>query len=114
MWAEGAALSLGEAIAELHALAVDHTAATSADVADLSASDRQSLSLLSPREREVLSLVAEGLGDKDIASELGISRRTASKHVATILTKLGVRSRTAAASHAMRQGLVGASESHLP
>jgi DNA-binding NarL/FixJ family response regulator len=51
------------------------------------------LSRLSPREREVAGLVAEGLSDREISSRLVISRRTAESHVAHILTKLGFSSR---------------------
>lgn len=57
---------------------------------------------LSRREREVLALIALGATDRQIASELLISRVTVSTHVAHILSKLGVPNRTAAA------GLVGA------
>jgi DNA-binding NarL/FixJ family response regulator len=51
-------------------------------------------------------LLAEGLSDKEIAETLGISRRTVSNHVATILAKLDVPSRTAAATYATRHGLI--------
>ena len=61
---------------------------------------------LSPREHEVLRLLADGLADKEIAVMLGISRRTASKHVATILAKMGVESRTAAVAKALRLELL--------
>jgi predicted ATPase/DNA-binding CsgD family transcriptional regulator len=61
---------------------------------------------LTPREVEVLCLLVEGLSDKEIAEELGMSRRTASKHVETILGKLNVPSRTAAATYANRHGLI--------
>jgi DNA-binding CsgD family transcriptional regulator len=64
---------------------------------------RRALPTLTAREREVLSLLADGVGDKAIAVALGISRRTASHHVAAILGKLGAESRTAAVSHALRQ-----------
>lgn len=59
---------------------------------------------LSVRELDVLQRVAEGLTDKEIGHELGISRRTVSKHVEMILTKLAVSSRTAAATTAIRKG----------
>jgi DNA-binding CsgD family transcriptional regulator len=61
---------------------------------------------LSPREREVLNIVAEGRTDRDIAARLFISERTVHVHVRRILSKLGVSSRTEAAGVAIRQGLV--------
>jgi DNA-binding NarL/FixJ family response regulator len=60
---------------------------------------------LSPRERQVLQLLIDGLSDKEIAAQLGISPFTAIRHVQNILTKLDVRSRTAAATYAVRHGL---------
>ena len=48
---------------------------------------------LTPREREVALLVARGLTNRQIASELSVSRSTANNHVARILRKLGLRSR---------------------
>lgn len=61
---------------------------------------------LSPREREVLNILAEGRTDRDIAGRLFISERTVHVHVRRILAKLGVSSRTEAAGVAIRQGLV--------
>jgi ATP/maltotriose-dependent transcriptional regulator MalT len=61
---------------------------------------------LTPREQEVLQLVAEGRSDREIAGALTISPRTAMTHVARILGKLGVNSRTAAATLAIRRRLV--------
>ena len=61
---------------------------------------------LSPREREVLNILAEGRTDRDIATRLFISERTVHVHVRRILAKLGVSSRTEAAGVAIRQGLV--------
>jgi predicted ATPase/DNA-binding CsgD family transcriptional regulator len=58
------------------------------------------------REREVLQLLAEGLSDRQIADALSISPHTAGHHVSSILAKLGVPTRAAAASHAVRLGLV--------
>jgi ATP/maltotriose-dependent transcriptional regulator MalT len=61
---------------------------------------------LSKREVEVLSLVAQGLTNADIAQRLFVSEHTVHRHVANILRKLGVQSRTAAASTAGRFGLL--------
>jgi two-component system, NarL family, nitrate/nitrite response regulator NarL len=61
---------------------------------------------LTPREREVLSLLAEGLANKAIAARLGISEHTAKFHVNAILGKLGVESRAEAIVRAARLGLV--------
>jgi LuxR family transcriptional regulator, maltose regulon positive regulatory protein len=55
---------------------------------------------------EVLSLVAEGLTNHDIAQRLVLSEHTVNRHVANILRKLGLSSRAAAASLAGRHGLV--------
>ena len=63
---------------------------------------------LSPREHEVLDILAEGRTDRDIAARLFISERTVHVHVRRILAKLGVSSRTEAAGVAIRQGLVDA------
>jgi DNA-binding NarL/FixJ family response regulator len=61
---------------------------------------------LTAREREVLALLAEGLGNKGIASQLGISEHTAKFHVNSILGKLGASSRAEAIVRAARMGLV--------
>jgi DNA-binding CsgD family transcriptional regulator len=61
---------------------------------------------LSPREAEVLALLAEGAPNKVIARQLDISVHTAKFHVAAILVKLGAANRTDAIAIAMRQGLV--------
>lgn len=60
---------------------------------------------LSPRELEVLQLVARGLDNSEIAAELGISPRTAKNHVSSILAKLDVPNRIQAATYAVRSGL---------
>jgi DNA-binding NarL/FixJ family response regulator len=61
---------------------------------------------LTPREREVLQMLAAGLGNKAIGLRLGISEHTAKFHVAQILAKLDAASRAEAVSIAMRRGLV--------
>jgi DNA-binding NarL/FixJ family response regulator len=60
---------------------------------------------LTPRELDVLRLLAEGYANKKIAGELGISERTARTHVSNILAKLGLSSRTQAALWAAREGV---------
>ena len=61
---------------------------------------------LTKREREVLRLLTQGKSDKEIGDELFISPRTAMTHVANLLGKLEVPSRTAAAALALRHGLI--------
>ena len=65
-----------------------------------------SISLLTPREREVLRLLAAGLAADDIAKELFISKKTVGTHLEHIFTKLGVRSRGQAIAVAYRDELV--------
>jgi pimeloyl-ACP methyl ester carboxylesterase len=62
--------------------------------------------LLSRREREVLRLVATGLGDREIAEQMVVSPHTVHRHVANIRRKLGRGSRTAAVAEAARLGLL--------
>ncbi|MFW6069801.1 MAG: response regulator [bacterium] len=65
---------------------------------------------LTPREIEVLQLLAHGLANKEIARELSIGEKTVKTHVSNILSKLGVLSRTQAALYAVRAGLVSGGE----
>lgn len=62
------------------------------------------LASLSPREREVLRLLADGLTNQAIANVLSISERTVNSHLAHIFNKLDVNSRTAAVAYALRYG----------
>jgi DNA-binding CsgD family transcriptional regulator len=61
---------------------------------------------LTPREREILALVAEGRSNGEIGQQLFISAKTVSVHVSNILSKLGASGRTEAAALARRQGLL--------
>jgi NarL family two-component system response regulator LiaR len=62
---------------------------------------------LTPREREVLELLARGLSNKRIALELGVAEKTVKTHVSHVLEKLAVSDRTQAALYAVRAGLLG-------
>jgi non-specific serine/threonine protein kinase len=101
-WAAGQELSLEDAIAEATALAEQLTALPAPVLtADRAAAER----VLTPREHQVLRLVAEGRSNRAIAEALVISVATVKVHVRSILTKLDLESRTAAAIWAMNHGL---------
>jgi two-component system, NarL family, response regulator len=70
-----------------------------------SLADRTPNSDLSPREREVLSLMVQGNANKEIASALGITEATVKCHVSVILLRLGVSDRTQAVVAALHRGL---------
>lgn len=61
---------------------------------------------LTAREREVLRLIGDGLGNKEIAARLSISEHTAKFHISSILGKLNVSSRAEAVSQGIRRGLI--------
>ncbi|HUG15889.1 MAG TPA: LuxR C-terminal-related transcriptional regulator [Thermomicrobiales bacterium] len=96
-WTEGRSLSQSEAIAA----ALEGLTDTPAPI---QSADHQP-SGLSPREIEVLRLLVEGRTDREIGAELFISHHTVARHVSSILGKLGVESRTAAATWAVRHDL---------
>jgi DNA-binding NarL/FixJ family response regulator len=62
--------------------------------------------VLTPREEEVVKLIAEGHSSKEIASLLTISLKTVERHRANVLSKLGMRDRTELTRYAIRAGLI--------
>jgi predicted ATPase/DNA-binding CsgD family transcriptional regulator len=103
-WEAGRCLDWDEVLADIDALV--ETIAEDADGASPESSPSTDDSCrLSPREREVLRLVAEGTSNRVIAEQLFLSERTVENHIRHILDKLDVDSRTAAATWAVRHGL---------
>ena len=84
--------------------------AEAANVAIVSRDQRQARDAaeveLTPRELDVLTLLAEGASNKTIARQLGISVHTAKFHVGSILDKLDATGRTDAVAHAARRGVI--------
>ncbi len=68
--------------------------------------ERMPKSVLTPREEEVVKLIAEGRSSREIARDLVISHRTVERHRANVLTKLGMRDRTELTRYAIRAGLI--------
>jgi two-component system, NarL family, response regulator YdfI len=106
-------LSPGHLIAALQAAAAGLVVLHPGDVgsalvpaAPVSQPVAELLEPLTRREREVLQMLASGLGNKEIAAHLSISDHTVKFHVASILGKLGASSRTEAVSLGIRHGLV--------
>jgi DNA-binding NarL/FixJ family response regulator len=77
-----------------------------AGIGDRGSESGDLLDPLTPREVEVLELLAEGLANKAIADRLGISDQTVKFHVASIYSKLGAANRTDAVRRAVRRGLI--------
>jgi DNA-binding NarL/FixJ family response regulator len=105
----GALLQLGasceQIICAVKSVAAGLTVFDSA-AATQSPGDESPTEELTPREEEVLQLLADGLGNKDIASRLGISEHTIKFHIRSILGKLGAASRTEAVARGLRSGLI--------
>jgi DNA-binding NarL/FixJ family response regulator len=101
-----------DVVGEFGSLAEARDAAIGADAFLLVASapadldDDQDVESLTPREIEVLELVAEGLPNKAVAVRLGISDQTVKFHLTSISGKLGAINRTDAVRRAVRRGLI--------
>ncbi len=85
--------------------AVEEQEAPAPVPAALAADASAELARLSQRERQILGLVARGLTNPDIAKKLDLSDHTVKRHVANILLKLDLTSRSAAAAFAAHHGL---------
>lgn len=113
-WAEGYSAPIGQLVdwaKELQQTAVSGTtgSGTNAPPPPIPAARRfpkAEDNILSPREMEVLRLMAEGLSSREIGERLFISPRTATTHVANIFSKLGVESRASAVATGFRLGLI--------
>ena len=99
-YAAGRALDLAQVLAALGRK--DAAAGAAAEVAV----SGEAVSVLTPRELDVLKLVAQGLSNTDIAQRLFLSEHTVHRHLANILRKLGLSSRAAAAAWGARTGVV--------
>jgi DNA-binding NarL/FixJ family response regulator len=93
-------------LAEATAEALVATAAGSVVPAVPAPADPAGALGLTPREREILALVAQGRTNREIASQLYISAKTVSVHISNILSKLGAGGRTEAVALARRRGLL--------
>jgi non-specific serine/threonine protein kinase len=103
-WGAGVRLSIDELVALI--LAADEPAAPEAPTNDTRLPRRRRGAILSPREQEVLGLVAAGQTTQQIAAALVITERTVKYHVASILRKLGTGTRAQAVAVASKQGLL--------
>jgi predicted ATPase/DNA-binding CsgD family transcriptional regulator len=99
-WTHGQRMTIAEAIA----LAEARTLSSPTALLEMHELPGES-TVLTRREAEVLALIVEGCTDREIAHQLSISTGTASRHVANILHKLDVRTRSAAAAWAIRNGV---------
>jgi DNA-binding NarL/FixJ family response regulator len=99
-------MALAEMVADALAFAADPASLVDREQGQVALNPATSDSGLSPREVEVLRQLAEGHPDRQIADTLSISPKTVGRHISNILAKLGVTTRTAAATHAVRHNLI--------
>jgi DNA-binding CsgD family transcriptional regulator len=103
-------VGVGASVADVSSAAdlvvVARDGGSAARVANAAGEEPSVEALLTNRERQVLGLLADGLGNKQIAARLGISTNTVKTHLELLFDKLGVSSRTEAVATAARRGLL--------
>jgi ATP/maltotriose-dependent transcriptional regulator MalT len=104
--ADQAEREAGAAVAALRGLGATTEAARASKLLRAARGDDATSAGVTPRERDVLRLLADGLTNQQIAERLVVSPHTVHRHVTNILRKLDLPSRTAAAAHAVRSGLL--------
>jgi DNA-binding NarL/FixJ family response regulator len=107
----GLADSPADLVAQFDTIAEARRSGVGADailmpIQEAAAEDEPSPEALTPREVQVLELVAEGLPNKTIADRLSISDQTVKFHIASLSGKLGAANRTDAVRRAVRRGLI--------
>jgi predicted ATPase/DNA-binding CsgD family transcriptional regulator len=103
-WAAGTDLTIDQLVGLI--LAIQEPARADAESGTSPARQSRQITRLSPREREVLSLVATGLTTRQIADALTVAERTVRFHVASVLQKLGTSTRAQAVAVAVQRGLL--------
>ena len=105
-WSEGEHLSFADGVAEAILVCDEPGGATASASVETDSRPSAAGLDLTPREAEVLTLLAQGMSDRQIADALSLSPRTVGGYVTRLLTKFNLESRTAAAVFAVRHGLV--------
>jgi ATP/maltotriose-dependent transcriptional regulator MalT len=103
---DAAAREAGAAREELEELGAEHEVERARELLGQLDEVERGGRLLSPREREVLRLVSDGLTDREIAAKLVLSQHTVHRHVSNIYAKLGCSTRAAAVAKASRLSLL--------
>lgn len=85
---------------------VARNADDAASIVRATRADTMGGTVLTNREREILELLADGLGNKQIAARLGISRNTVKTHLEVLFEKLGVSSRAEAVATGVKRGML--------
>ena len=98
--------SVGDVAPSVDVVLVARTVGDSSAGTPAGADSSASAAALSSREREILALVADGLGNKQIAARLGISANTVKTHLELLFEKFGVSSRAEAVAMGVRRGLL--------